>query len=52
MIISSGRRLNSLVDDLLDFSKLKNFDLELNLKPIDIHSLALIVLRERFGIDK
>lgn len=45
MIISSGKRLASLVNDLLDFSKLKNFDITLQRKPVDLHSLADIVLR-------
>ena len=45
MIISSGKRLNSLVDDILDFSKLKNYDIELLQKPINIRVLADIILR-------
>ena len=45
MIVSSGKRLASLVNDLLDFSKLKNFDIALQLKPIDLHSLVSVVLR-------
>jgi len=45
MIISSGKRLASLVNDVLDFSKLKNFDIVLQRRPIDIKSLTDIVLR-------
>ncbi len=45
MIISSGKRLASLVNDVLDFSKLKNYDIALQRKPIDIKSLTDIVLR-------
>lgn len=45
MIISSGKRLSSLVNDILDFSKLKNFDIELQKKPLDLQSVAEIVLR-------
>ncbi len=45
MIISSGNRLSHLVNDLLDFSKLKNFDIELLRKPINIRVLTDIVLR-------
>ena len=45
MIISSGRRLANLVNDLLDFSKLKNFDIALQRKPLDLQSLVDIVLR-------
>ena len=44
MIVSSGRRLASLVDDILDFSKLQHKDLELNIRPIDIRSVTEIVL--------
>ncbi|MGL5196649.1 MAG: MASE1 domain-containing protein [Chroococcales cyanobacterium] len=43
MISSSGRRLSNLVNDLLDFSKLKHKTLNLQLKPIDLRSLAEIV---------
>ena len=45
MIISSGKRLASLVNDILDFSKLKNYDIELQCKPLDLFSVADIVLR-------
>lgn len=44
LIVSSGKRLSSLVNDLLDFSKLKNFDIQLQQKALDLHSLADIVL--------
>jgi signal transduction histidine kinase/DNA-binding response OmpR family regulator/ligand-binding sensor domain-containing protein len=44
MIISSGKRLSSLVNDLLDFSKLKNHEIELRLKPVDLHSLCNVVI--------
>ncbi|EIJ41995.1 PAS domain S-box/diguanylate cyclase (GGDEF) domain-containing protein [Beggiatoa alba B18LD] len=36
MIAMSGRRLANLVNDLLDFSKLKHKDLQLQLKPISV----------------
>jgi len=45
MVMNSARRLSGLVNDLLDFSKLKNFDLELQLKPIDFRSLSQVVLK-------
>ncbi len=45
MIISSGQRLSSLVDDILDFSKLRNAELTLNLKSVDIKSLVEVVIR-------
>jgi two-component system sensor histidine kinase ChiS len=45
MIISSGKRLTNLVDSILDFSKLKIKDLELQIKPVDIGSITDIVLK-------
>ncbi|MEM8897071.1 MAG: response regulator [Bacteroidota bacterium] len=45
MVISSARRLSSLVSDLLDFSKLKNFEIHLQKKPLDIRSLSHVVLQ-------
>lgn len=44
MIISSGKRLSSLVDDILDFSKMKNRDLDLDLKSVDLHQISDLVL--------
>lgn len=44
MIVSSGKRLSSLVNDLLDFSKLKNRELILHRKPLDLRHLAEAVL--------
>lgn len=45
MIISSGRRLSSLVNDILDFSKLQTHEIILQQKAIDLHALAGVVLR-------
>jgi len=45
MVAASGRRLASLVNDLLDFSRIRNADLSLNPRPIDVRSVADIVLR-------
>jgi len=45
MISNSGRRLANLVNDILDFSKLQNHDLELNSRPLDIHSAVDIVVK-------
>lgn len=45
MIVSSGKRLSSLVDDILDFSKLRNAELSLNVKSVGIRSLVDIVLK-------
>lgn len=45
MIVSSGKRLASLVNDILDFSKLRTHDIELRQKPVDLRSLVNLVLR-------
>ena len=45
MIISSGNRLNSIINDVLDFSKLKNSDLTLNLKSINLAVLVEIIIK-------
>ncbi|MDM8551583.1 two-component regulator propeller domain-containing protein, partial [Desulfobacterales bacterium HSG2] len=45
LIVSSGRRLTNLVNDILDFSKLKKRDIQLRLKPLDMRSVADVVLR-------
>jgi signal transduction histidine kinase/class 3 adenylate cyclase/ActR/RegA family two-component response regulator len=44
MITASGKRLSNLINDLLDFSKLKNNELDLQLKSVDVHSATDIVL--------
>lgn len=44
MIIFSGKRLTSLVNDILDFSKLKTKKLELQKTPVDLYTLAEMVL--------
>lgn len=44
MIINSGRRLASLVDDILDFAKLKDRSLHLSKRPVDMYSLCDVVL--------
>ncbi|MBN2161293.1 MAG: SpoIIE family protein phosphatase [Spirochaetes bacterium] len=44
MIISSGKRLSNLINDLLDFSKLRNKDIKLKLKPVDIKTLADVAI--------
>ncbi|SKB12130.1 putative Histidine kinase [Planktothrix sp. PCC 11201] len=40
MIAASGRRLSSLVGDILDFSKLRHQNIELELRPLDIRAIA------------
>jgi two-component system sensor histidine kinase ChiS len=44
MVALSGKRLNNLVNDILDYSKLKEKDLELQRKAVDIKSLTEVVL--------
>ncbi len=44
LITTSGRRLGTLVDELLDFSQLHRQGLELTLQPIGLHALADVVL--------
>lgn len=44
MIISSGKRLSGLISDLLDFSKLRNKDITLKLKAVDIKTLADVAI--------
>ena len=44
MIAGSGRRLAHLVDDILDFSKLKNHQIELNIQAVSLREVADIVL--------
>ncbi len=44
LITASGRRLSGLINDLLDFSRLKNSDLHLNVGPVDMRTLTDTVL--------
>jgi signal transduction histidine kinase/class 3 adenylate cyclase/ActR/RegA family two-component response regulator len=44
MIASSGKRLANLVNDLLDFAKLKSYDLKIEPKAVDMHVLVDLVL--------
>lgn len=45
MIVSSGRRLSKLVDDILNFSKLVNREETLHLATLDLHMVVELVLR-------
>ncbi len=45
MLVASGKRLSSLVNDLLDFSRIKNKDLALNLMALDLNPLVDLVLK-------
>jgi len=44
MVVSSGKRLANLVNDILDFAKLRHQNLELQLKPIGLREMVDIVL--------
>ena len=44
MVAASGRRLARLVDDILDFSKLKHGGLTLDRRPVDVKALAEVVI--------
>jgi len=44
MIVSSAKRLENMVSDILDFSKLRYTDIELQLKPVDLRALVDVVL--------
>ncbi|MBX7057002.1 MAG: SpoIIE family protein phosphatase [Leptospirales bacterium] len=50
LISDSGRRLASLVDDILDFSRLRNRDLELRRRPVDIASAIDVALALSQGL--
>jgi signal transduction histidine kinase/class 3 adenylate cyclase len=45
LVISSGKRLASLVDDILDFSRLKSQNLELQKRPLDLRLITDLVLQ-------
>ncbi|MCP4137725.1 MAG: SpoIIE family protein phosphatase [bacterium] len=45
MVTASGKRLSNLVNDILDFSQLKNKDIKLQLRPVDLRSVIELVLR-------
>ncbi len=44
LIVYSGKRLLNLVNDILDFSRLKEGDIKLDQKPIDIKSITDVVV--------
>ena len=44
MVALSGKRLNNLVNDILDYSRLKENDLQLQMKAVDMKSLTEVVL--------
>jgi len=44
MIVLSGRRLSNLVNDVLDFSKLKHKNIDLQIKPVEMKVVTEVVL--------
>lgn len=44
LVVGSGKRLMTLINDLLDFSRLKEEQIEIERKPVDIRQVADIVL--------
>ena len=44
MVVTSGKRLADLVNDILDFAKLNNQGMELFTKPIDLHAIVEVVI--------
>ncbi len=44
LIVSSGKRLSSLINDILDYSKLRNRDIEIVKKSVDMRPLVSVVM--------
>jgi signal transduction histidine kinase/class 3 adenylate cyclase/CheY-like chemotaxis protein len=44
MIVSSGKRLSNLVNDILDFAKLKHKTIELQIQPVGMREITDVVL--------
>jgi len=44
LVVASAKRLENLVKDILDFSRLKNKDITLNKRAVDIKSMAEVVI--------
>lgn len=42
--LASAKRLAILIDDILDYSRLKNQDLKLSVKPVDLHSVSTVLI--------
>jgi signal transduction histidine kinase len=47
LVITSGRRLANLVNEILDYSKLKYGDIKLNIETVDIKQIVEMVLAEQ-----
>lgn len=54
IIVTSGKRLTTLVNDLLDYSYLKNKELSLTEKPLDLRSMAdaIVTVMDPLARDK
>ncbi len=44
LIVSSGKRLSTLINDVLDFSRLRNNDILIFKKPLDLRRMVLVVM--------
>jgi diguanylate cyclase (GGDEF)-like protein len=44
LVVSSARRLSSLVNDILDYAKLRHKNITLQQRPVDLHTIAELVL--------
>ncbi|MCP4130243.1 MAG: SpoIIE family protein phosphatase [bacterium] len=44
LLVASGKRLSSLVNDILDFSQLKHHDINIELLPVDMHAITQLVV--------
>ncbi|MCP4751981.1 MAG: response regulator [Proteobacteria bacterium] len=44
MIVKSGKRLSFLIDDILDFSKMRQQDLKPHFRPVDLKSVLQVVV--------
>ncbi|MEM9987246.1 MAG: ATP-binding protein, partial [Bacteroidota bacterium] len=50
MVVASGKRLASLVNDLLDFSRIRHADLQLRQRPTDLRTLTEVVLNVSYPL--
>ncbi|QGG47582.1 ATP-binding protein [Heliorestis convoluta] len=51
-IISSGKRLTNLINDILDYAKIKNFDLKLTPQPVNLKRTVEGVVKVLGGLNK
>lgn len=50
MVVASGKRLTSLVNDLLDFSRMRHANLKLQPKSTDLRTLTDVILGPAPGV--